>query len=98
MVGIDLNNPTPPLVGGQGGLSGSAQGARRTEIINKLNPIPGTPFVAFEAETDTTRELGGDRTPKEFLKLGIKEVNTAASTQIVVPPEVGRGSITDSFA
>ena len=76
---------------------GSSQGANRAKSIVNATGFDPTSSQAEAASKVTARELGGNRNPSDLGLVGAKSINTGNSTDIVVPPEIGKGSITDSI-
>tara|TARA_B100000959_G_C14604307_1_gene469399 strand:- start:121 stop:384 length:264 start_codon:yes stop_codon:yes gene_type:complete len=75
---------------------GSSQGANRSKSITDATGFDPTKSQAGDATKVASSELGGNRSPNETGGVGSKSINTGNSTDIRVPPEVGKGSITDS--
>ena len=74
---------------------GSHQGANRTKVIREASGIKMSSFQAKEITQAESREFGASRNPGKVLKVGVIEVNSARAVQLISPPEVGKGSITD---
>ena len=76
---------------------GSHQGANRTKVIREASGIKMSSFQAKETTQAESREFGASRNPGKIdnLKVGVIEVNSASAAQLISPPEVGKGSITD---
>jgi hypothetical protein len=73
---------------------GSSQGANRDALLNPQSRLTGT-LAAITKTTGDPAEFGADRSPVNVTPVGGVEVNSANATKIVVPPEVGKGSIAD---
>ncbi len=78
-------------------LAGSSQGANRTTIINNVSTLPRSALKAIAQNGGAPQEFGADRSPDNTVDLGGVEVNSARSTFINPPPEIGKGSIADIF-
>jgi len=80
-----------PIRGADGG---SSQGANRDALLNPQTRLTGT-LAAISNVTGDPAEFGVNRSPVNVTPVGGVEVNSAKATKIVVPPEVGKGSIAD---
>ena len=79
---------------------GSPQGANRTKVIREASGIKMSSFQAKEITQAESREFGASRNPGKIhilgeQKVGVIEVNSARAVQLISPPEIGKGSITD---
>jgi|GEM_PF-7132927 len=79
---------------GTGAGLGSTQGANRDALLNPQTRL-STTIEAIGEITGDPAEFGANRSPASVTPIGAVEVNSAISTKIVVPPEVGKGSIAD---
>jgi hypothetical protein len=73
---------------------GSSQGANRDALLNPQTRLTGA-LAAVSNSAGDPAEFGADRSPVNVTPVGSVEVNSAKATKIVVPPEVGKGSIAD---
>jgi hypothetical protein len=76
----------------------SMQGAnRRKSLIETLDFEPNK-FQAEEASKADIREMGASLNPSKLAGLFVLEpINAEASVHTVVPPEIGKGSLTNSI-
>ncbi len=79
---------------GTSAVGGSSQGANRDALINPQTRLTGT-LDAIGEITGDPAEFGATRSPVNVTPIGGREINSAKSTKIIVPPEVGKGSIAD---
>ncbi|QPJ65810.1 MAG: hypothetical protein G3M78_10575 [Candidatus Nitrohelix vancouverensis] len=77
---------------------GSFQGAKRDDRVTEISRLSQEPFQTKELQESRAKEFGASRSPLGLISVGGSQVNSASSTIIRVPPEIGKGSITDSIA
>ena len=75
----------------------SMQGANRSELLIETIDFEPNKFQAKETIKAEIREMGVSLNPSKLTGIGAKQINTEASVNTVVPPEIGKGSLTNSI-
>tara|TARA_Y100001960_G_C14447331_1_gene715594 strand:+ start:556 stop:819 length:264 start_codon:yes stop_codon:yes gene_type:complete len=75
----------------------SLQGANRSKTLVETIDFEPNKFQAQEISKAKNREMGVIRNPNQLESVGVKAINTDNSVNTVFPPEIGKGSITDSI-
>jgi hypothetical protein len=80
------------------GLVGSSmQGANRSKTVSGTLDLVPNKFHIEETSKAEIREMGASRNPSKLEGTGTKQINTEASVNTVVPPEIGKGTLIDSI-
>jgi hypothetical protein len=76
----------------------SMQGANRSKSLIETIDFEPNNFQAEETSKADIREMGANLDPSKLAGLFVLEpINTEASVNTVVPPEIGKGSLTNSI-
>ena len=75
----------------------SMQGANRSKLLIEAIEFEPNKFQAEETMKAEIRKMGASLNPSKLAVIGAKPINTEASVNTVVPPEIGRGSLTNSI-
>ena len=78
------------------GVSG-AQGANGSKALFETIDLIQKKFQPEETNKAEIREMGASRNPSKLEGIGAKQINTEASVNTVVPPEIGKGTLIDSI-
>ena len=75
----------------------SVQGANRSKTVSgTLDLVPNKSHIE-ETSKEEIREMGASRNPSKLEGIGAKQINTEASVNTVVPPEIGKGTLINSI-
>jgi hypothetical protein len=75
----------------------SMQGANRSKSLMKTIGFEPNKFQTEETSKAEIREMGASRNPSKLEGIGAKQINTEASVNTVIPPEIGKGIIINSI-
>jgi hypothetical protein len=75
----------------------SMQGANRSKLLIETIDFEPNKFQAEEGRKAEIREMGASRNPSKLEGIGSKQINTEASVNTVVPPEIGKGTLVNSI-
>jgi hypothetical protein len=75
----------------------SMQGADRSKLLAETIDFEPNKFQEEETRKAEIREMGANLNPSKLAGIGAKPINTEASVNTVVPPEIGKGSLTNSI-
>ena len=75
----------------------SLQGANRIKSFIEAIGTEPNKLQAQETSKAEIREMGTSRNPLQLEGVGAEPIPTENSVNTVVPPEIGKGSITDSI-
>ena len=75
----------------------SIQGANRSKSLIKTIDFEPNKFQTEETRKAEIREMGASRNPSKLEGIGAKPINTEASVNTVVPPEIGKATLTNSI-
>ena len=78
------------------GVSG-AQGANGSKALFETIDLIQKKFQPEETNKAEIREMGASLNPSKLAGIGAKPINTEASVNTVIPPEIGKGSLTNSI-
>jgi hypothetical protein len=77
------------------GVSG-VQGANRSKALYEAIDFDPNKFQTEETNKAEIREMGASRNPSKLEGIGAIQIPTEASTNAVVPPEIGKGTLINS--
>ena len=75
----------------------SMQGAKYRKMIDENNIFGTNKFQIEEINKAEIREMGGSRNPSKLEGIGAKQINTEASVNTIIPPEIGKGTLINSI-
>ena len=75
----------------------SMQGANRSKSLIETIDFEPNKFQTEETSKTEIREMGASRNPSKLEGIGAKQINTEASVNTVVPPEIGKGTLINSI-
>ena len=75
----------------------SMQGANRSKSLIETIDFEPNKFQTEETNKAEIREMGASRNPSKLEGIGAKQINTEASVNTVVPPEIGKGTLINSI-
>ena len=75
----------------------SMQGAHRSKTVSGTLDLVPNKFHIEETSKAEIREMGASRNPSKLEGIGAKQINTEASVNTVVPPEIGKGTLINSI-
>jgi hypothetical protein len=76
----------------------SMQGANRSKSLIKANDFaPPNKYQTEEKSKAEIREMGASRNPSKLEGIGAKQINTEASVNTIIPPEIGKGTLINSI-
>ena len=75
----------------------SMQGANRSKSLIETIDFEPNKFQTEETSKAEIREMGASPNPSKLAGIGAKQINTEASVNSVVPPEIGKGTIINSI-
>ena len=78
------------------GVSG-VQEANRSKALFETIGFDPNKFQTEETNKAEIREMGASRNPSKLEGIGAKQINTEASVNTVVPPEIGKGTLINSI-
>jgi hypothetical protein len=73
------------------------QGANRIKSLFETIDLIQKKFQPEETNKEEVREMGASRYPSKLEGIGAKQINTEASVNTVVPPEIGKGTLINSI-
>jgi hypothetical protein len=75
----------------------SMQGANRIKLLIETINFKPNKFQIKETSKAEIREMGASLNPSKLEGIGAKPINTEASVNTVVPPEIGKGTLINSI-
>jgi hypothetical protein len=75
----------------------SMQGANRSKSLIETIDFEPNKFQTEKTSKAEIREMGASRNPSKLEGIGAKQINTEASVNTVVPPEIGKGTLINSI-
>ena len=75
----------------------SMQGANRSKLLIETLDFKPDKLETEEISKAEIREMGASRNPSKLEGIGARQINTEASVNTVVPPEIGKGNIVNSI-
>jgi hypothetical protein len=75
----------------------SMQGANRSKLLIETLDFEPNKFQTEEINKAEFREMGASRQPSKLEGIGARQINTEASVNTVVPPEIGKGTLVNSI-
>jgi hypothetical protein len=75
----------------------SMQGANRSKLLIETINFKTNKFQIKETNKAEIREMGASLNPYKLEGIGAKPINTEASVNTVVPPEIGKGTLINSI-
>ena len=75
----------------------SMQGANRGKLLIEAINFKPNKFQIKETSKAEIREMGASLNPSKLEGIGAKPINTEASVNTVVPPEIGKGTLINSI-
>jgi hypothetical protein len=75
----------------------SMQGANRSKLLIETINFKPNKFQIKETSKAEIREMGASLNPSKLEGIGAKPINTEASVNTVVPPEIGKGTLINSI-
>ena len=75
----------------------SMLGANRSKTVSGTLDLVPNKFYIEETSKAEIRVMGASRNPSKLEGIGAKQINTEASVNTVVPPEIGKGSLINSI-
>ena len=75
----------------------SMQEAHRSKTVSGTLDLLPNKFPVEETNKAEIREMGASRNPSKLEGIGAKQINTEASVNTVVPPEIGKGTLINSI-
>ena len=78
------------------GLLDSAMHHRSKTVSGTLDFVSNKSPIEDTSKSEI-REMGASRNPSKLEGIGAKQINTEASINTVVPPEIGKGTLINSI-
>ena len=75
----------------------SMQGANRSKLLIETLDFKPDKLETEEISKAEIREMGASRQPSKLEGIGARQINTEASVNTIVPPEIGKGNIVNSI-
>jgi hypothetical protein len=73
------------------------QGPNRSKALFEAIDFEPNKLQTEETKKAEIREMGASRNPSKLEGIGAKQINTEASINTVIPPEIGKGTLIDSI-
>ena len=78
------------------GVSG-VQEANRSKALFETIDFDPNKSQTEETSKAEIREMGASRNPSKLEGIGAKQINTEASVNTIIPPEIGKGTLINSI-